>query len=107
MQQLTSISTSRQTTHLANDWITVTTSGMPGLVAIKAALTAKLSYLLNARITILNGAATFILIIHDTRQKVAIPGRIYQHADQRYRVSLDGWLVNDSNTLLATIYKYL
>lgn len=107
MQQLTPIFTDQQTTHFATDWLTVTTNGMPGLVAIKTDLTTKLSYLLNARITILNGAATFVLIIHDSRQKVAIPGRIYQHANQRYRVALDGWFVNDSTTLLTTIYKYL
>jgi len=107
MQQLTPTFTDQQATHFATDWLTVTTNGMSGLITIKPALTAKLAYLLNAKITILNGATTFILIIHDARQKVAIPGRIYRHANQRYRVSLDGWLVNDSTTLLATIDNYL
>ncbi|KRL47677.1 hypothetical protein FD48_GL001750 [Lactiplantibacillus paraplantarum DSM 10667] len=48
----------------------------------------------------------FLLIIHDHRQKIAIPGHIYPGTTQSYHISLDGWPVDNSTALLTIIQKY-
>ncbi|MDV0430402.1 hypothetical protein RXV91_05875 [Lactiplantibacillus sp. DA1] len=103
MQQLTPLATYSALSHY---WAIITHEGLSGLVTIKQPLAAALSDCLAAHVTILYETSMFLLIIHDHRQKIAIPGHIYPGTTQPYHISLDGWPVDDSMTLLTIVQKY-
>ncbi|WP_251898989.1 hypothetical protein [Lactiplantibacillus paraplantarum] len=104
MQQLTPLATYSALSHY---WAIITHEGLSGLVTIKQPLTAILNDCLAAHVTILcETASMFLLIIHDHRQKIAIPGHIYPDTTQSYHISLDGWPVDNSTALLTIIQKY-
>lgn len=103
MQQLTPLAAYSD---LAFDWSIVINEGAAGLTTIRQHLAATLSDCLVAHVTILCRPAMFFLIIHDHRQKVAIPGHIYPGTEQPYEIQLDGWPVNNSTAFMTIIHKY-
>ncbi|MCT3064729.1 hypothetical protein [Lactiplantibacillus pentosus] len=104
MQQLTPLV---HDFNLDGCWSAVIDEGTPGLARVNQPLTQLLGTWLAAHVTILCDTASFLLIIHDHHQKLAIPGRISPGTSQPYDIKLDGWPVNNSAALMAIVQKYL